>query len=297
MSFRVLGNVNAPQLKEKWLKYFLVVCHSQQIQTAALSLGITAQSLHQNLQALEKALQTPLFEKKGQRLSLTAEGAVLRTEAEALLSQLEALQTSFQAAPPEPLEQLAIAWSHHWFAALSPILLRQLSQERPRLFPQIQSCPADGLEALILNQEAELGMGFQAPAASELIALHGEPLPYLIVAAPPQAPTHWQALRYVSFSPPLSRWNETRYPREVAFEVNDKFMVLDLCLSAGFAAYLPAYLVAPLIRSQALRIVAEAPESQTVTPFVFWRRDRPLSPIAERTLGLLQQLWIREFAL
>lgn len=285
---------NPPNLKEKWFYYFIALSEHKNLKAAAQSLGITVQSLNQNLAELEKRLKNPLIERKTPQLKLTPEGTVFLQQSLEFVEELKKLEANFSL--ESEVHTLSLAWCHSWFPAIFPSLMRQLCREEAALYPRIQCCPRESLEALVLDGEIELGMGFSAPESPELDFYCGAPIPYVIVAVPPVS-KNWQDLRFATFASKSNRWDDIRYPRKIVVEAEDPFIVLDVCLNAGCAAYLPAHLVAPLVRNKSLEIVADPPERHEITPYILWKKAKKLDTVSLRTLELLKRLLPKEFLL
>lgn len=283
-----------PNLKEKWFYYFVALSKYKSLSATAKYLGITVPSLSQNLRELEAKLKTPLIERAAPQLTLTPEGAVFLKLALELVEQLQNLQADFTS--ESELEPLSIGWCNSWFPALFPSLMRQLYAEKPNLYPRIQCCHVTQLESGVREGQFQLGMFNQAPESPELGFFRGPAIPFVIVAVPPLGKA-WQDLKFANYTGLIPSWDDHRYPRKIVFEGEEPSVILDLCLNTGCAAYLPAYLVAPLVRSKRLEVVAEPPEAHWIEPYVIWKKDPELDPLAVRTLDLIQKLLFREFAL
>jgi LysR family hydrogen peroxide-inducible transcriptional activator len=76
------------------LRYFCAVVRAGSFTRAAEQMGITQPSLSQQIQALEKQIGTPLFERLGRSVRLTAYGEALRQPAMEILQQVAEAESS-----------------------------------------------------------------------------------------------------------------------------------------------------------------------------------------------------------
>ena len=76
------------------LRYFFAVARAGSFTRAAEELGIAQPSLSQQIRALEKNIGTPLFERLGRSVRLTAFGEALRAPALAILQQVAMAENS-----------------------------------------------------------------------------------------------------------------------------------------------------------------------------------------------------------
>ncbi|SDC58084.1 DNA-binding transcriptional regulator, LysR family [Geodermatophilus telluris] len=80
------------------LRYFLAVAEEGRFSRAAKRLHITAPSLSQQIQALERELRAPLFERTPQRVELTLAGQALVERARVVLAEVERARADVRAA-------------------------------------------------------------------------------------------------------------------------------------------------------------------------------------------------------
>src|SRR6267154_5703275 len=76
------------------LRYFHAVVRTGSFTRAAEQLGIGQPSLSQQIRALEKKIGTPLFERMGRSIRLTAFGEALREPALSILQQVAMAENS-----------------------------------------------------------------------------------------------------------------------------------------------------------------------------------------------------------
>ncbi|MGY1663756.1 LysR family transcriptional regulator [Geodermatophilus sp. SYSU D00705] len=80
------------------LRYFLAVAEEGRFSRAAHRLHIAAPSLSQQIQALERELRVPLFERTPQRVELTVAGQALVERARVILAEVERARADVRAA-------------------------------------------------------------------------------------------------------------------------------------------------------------------------------------------------------
>lgn len=76
----------------KQLRYFLSVCHTQNLTKSAQELYVSQPTLSVSMKELEKEVGVTLFNKKGTHLFLTEAGARLKQEAEGVLHRYERME-------------------------------------------------------------------------------------------------------------------------------------------------------------------------------------------------------------
>lgn len=86
------------------LRVFEKVCRSLSFTLAARELGVSQPAVSQNVAELESALGVKLFERKGGKVLLTAQGEVFREYAEQILHWYDAANSAFSEARLNPIE-------------------------------------------------------------------------------------------------------------------------------------------------------------------------------------------------
>src|SRR5258708_34272009 len=76
------------------VRYFCAIVRTGSFTRAAEQLGIAQPSLSQQIRVLEKQVGTPLFERLGRSVRLTASGEALRQRALDILQQVAAAESS-----------------------------------------------------------------------------------------------------------------------------------------------------------------------------------------------------------
>jgi DNA-binding transcriptional LysR family regulator len=90
------------------LRYFLAVAEEGRFSRAARRLHIAAPSLSQQIQALERELRVPLFERTPQRVELTIAGQALVERARVILAEVERARADVRAAAGTGRQRLTL---------------------------------------------------------------------------------------------------------------------------------------------------------------------------------------------
>ncbi|PRW62867.1 LysR family transcriptional regulator [Actinopolyspora mortivallis] len=132
------------------LHYFVAVAETEHVGRAAEALHVSQSPLSRRIADLEKQLGCTLFERDRQRLRLTADGRVFRTEAQALLRHAERLESLGQRLGRGETGGLCLGYvGHALHAGVLPRALRSLRQERPEVHVALYNQPpAEQLEGL-----------------------------------------------------------------------------------------------------------------------------------------------------
>lgn len=173
------------------LRTFEVVVRERTITEAANALGLAPSSVSDQIRALERSLDMPLFDREPRGMRLTAAGERLLLWARRLLDQADQARRDVTGRPPAlrmgALETLA--------AVHAPRVLARLAERRPGLDVEVRPMvsrdrilaevvAADLDAGLLLDTGDALGeLGF-APPPAPLAFLDLAPVPLALVAAP-----------------------------------------------------------------------------------------------------------------
>jgi LysR family cyn operon transcriptional activator len=155
------------------LRSFLAVARTQHFRRAADELYVSQPALSEQIRQLEAELGTPLFERLGRRVRLTAAGVVLRDYAERVLREVDDARRAIEELENLSRGTLAAGVVQTVNTYLIPAVLARLAVAHPGICVRVDELPAAGIEAALEAGELDLGVGFVPPAASGLVA---EPL-------------------------------------------------------------------------------------------------------------------------
>jgi len=217
------------------LKGFCAVVETRSVSKAAHRLHLTQPTVTLQVQSLERDFRTTLFERRGPKIELTFEGALLYELARPLVEGLTALDNDFEARRNN-VEQgrLAIAAGESTIHYVLPRAVRQFSAEHPGISLALNN--VTGLEGLkqLRDRQVDFCVGpmldtppdiaFEPIAAFDpvVIAALGHPLAKL------KKVTLRDISRYPLILPPkhLSTWRQVEmvfqqhgFPYEVRMEM------------------------------------------------------------------------------
>lgn len=153
-------NVYYKQNRLKQLRAFCQTARSGSISRAAEKLFLSQPSVSLQIQALERELETTLFERRGPSIRLTPEGAVLVELAQPLVEGIDALGESFAAAKGDLQSgNLHIAAGESTILYILPEPVRSFAAAYPGIKLNLHNVTGrDGL-AMIRADEADFAVG------------------------------------------------------------------------------------------------------------------------------------------
>jgi len=153
-------NVYYKQNRLKQLRAFCQTARTGSISRAAEKLFLSQPSVSLQIQALERELDTTLFERRGPSIRLTPEGAVLAELAQPLVDGIDSLSESFSAAKGDLASGiLNIAAGESTILYLLPEPLQTFAEEFPGIQLKLHNVTGrDGL-AMIRADEADFAVG------------------------------------------------------------------------------------------------------------------------------------------
>lgn len=294
--FRYKGN------RLKQLLAFCQTARTGSVSAAAERMHLSQPSVSLLIKALERGLGTQLFERRGPRLRLTAEGRVLQDLAEPLVEGLEALPDVFvERCRHIAAGQLDIAASESTIHYILPPVVKRFASRFPRIRFKLHNVTGrDGL-ALLRSGEVDFVVGslpevpedleYQPLADYEpvLIAPRGHPLAARSEVRLEDIGAHALML------PPrhLSTW------RMVETVFRQRGVDYIVAVEAGSWEVIKEYVQAGLGVSIVASICLRGGEDLVVRPLpgyfprrsygVVLRRDRNPSPPAQKFIGLLRE--------
>lgn len=258
MADRTPFSLKAAELRH--LRAFVAVARTGNVSRAAELVGLTQPRVSQQLKELEEAVDTALFSRIGRRLSLTAAGRRLYTDAVEILDRLELAMRTLTDAPGGEETHLRIGVVPAFGPRFIPAILGILARRHPRWTLEIDELSGGDVERDVAAGRLDLGLGFLPPASP---SLEYEPLLKerfrLIVRADHPLATEpgvrAAALRELSFTFLPQRYtmrqlidqqlgkNQVR-PR-VQYELSSVPALIRTVQEAGLATLLPPFAVPP----------------------------------------------------
>jgi DNA-binding transcriptional LysR family regulator len=182
-----ITRVDRRPVELRQLKIFRVVARTLNFTRAASELGYVQSNVTAQVQALERELGVPLFDRLGRRVVLTDAGRSLLRYAERLLD-LEEEAREAVAGGGEPAGSLVVGAAPSLSAYRLPRLLRLFGSRFPRVKLSFRPTPHKELGARVADGSLDVAFLMEGPVRSaSLLAevLAEEPL---VVLAPPDHP-------------------------------------------------------------------------------------------------------------
>ncbi|WDD96335.1 transcriptional regulator CynR [Burkholderia sp. FERM BP-3421] len=285
------------------IRYFLAVAEHGNFTRAADALHVSQPTLSQQIRQLEDALGVPLFDRSGRGVRLTEFGEVYLRHARAALRQLDAGRRALHDVEDLQSGSLRLAMTPTFTAYLVGPLVERFHARYPKLTLSIREMPQEQIEALLLEDELDLGFAFEPVQLADIDA---QPL-WEEALALVAGPGHHQARRQRPLAPAdladeplilLSRAFATRVnidqyfaahgvaPR-VAIEVESLNALLEIVGGDRLATVLPAAVAA---RHAGLSVVELTPSLPRRTAALLTRRGAYRSAAARALVACLEAL-------
>lgn len=211
----------------KQLRYFATIANEGQISRAARKLHMAQPPLSQQLKLLEEELGTPLFERKGRRLELTAPGKVLYKKAVMILNLLEETVMEVKETEQGLRGVLRIGSVKSGFSHLIR-RIRRFREQYPMITFQLREGDSYRICELLRNRDIEIGL-VRLPIEMEDVHMIHLPIePYVAVL-----PKDWQ----IAAGPTISMKDVKDLPLLLLHRISgigQYEMVIDECRRHGF---------------------------------------------------------------
>lgn len=152
------------------LRYFLAIAEAGSFTRAAANLHLTQPTLSHQIRQLEEALGTPLFDRIGRRVQLTAPGLVFKVHAEQALQQLASAKSALDELQGLVRGTLSIGVFQSFNSSLLPPILARFSALYPAIRVVVRQLPTRAMEDQLVNGELDLGIAYVEPGSDRLLA-------------------------------------------------------------------------------------------------------------------------------
>jgi DNA-binding transcriptional LysR family regulator len=152
------------------LRAFCAVAKSGKMTDAAEELFLSQPAISLQIRALERELDTVLFERHGPRINLTREGQELYEMARPLVEGLDTLNARFNRQMKGDLDsgEVIIAAGESTIIYLLPRLVQQFREQYPNIHVQLRNVTGrDGL-AMIRDDEVDFAIGSMLDVPSDI---------------------------------------------------------------------------------------------------------------------------------
>ncbi|KAF6695637.1 MULTISPECIES: LysR family transcriptional regulator [Pseudomonas] len=287
----------------KQLRSFVEVVHRGGFTQAGKTLHISQSAVSKQVAQLEYSLGTPLLERTGSHIRLTAAGRVVLQRAEAMLRLQSELQSELDDMQQLTRGELRLGLPQLGGDTLFAELFAEYRRRYPNVTIQLLEGGTRSIEQAILNGELEVG-GSLMPSdpAFAWQAFCDEPLDALLPVDHPLAQQPQVRLEALADTPFLM------YQR--SFVLNDR--LLQACQSLGFTpkeagrsgqadflaalvaagqgvVLLPSVVARGLVRPGVVRVPLQAPDYLRWDIAFIWREGAYLSKAAQAWLALLRE--------
>lgn len=166
------------------LPHFAVIAEEENLQRAAVRLGISQPALSRRIRELESELGVLLFERVSGRLKLTPMGRRLGEESRRLVDEVEALARSIRSRSEDGLAQLAIGMNER--AIVIPAVgsaLRKFRKENPAVELNVKIMSSKRQLAALKERQVDLALMYHED--KDTVAMGSAPIrsedPFLLV--------------------------------------------------------------------------------------------------------------------
>lgn len=129
------------------LRYFVFVADLHSIARASDHLGVAGPAISRSISALEEELQTPLFQRDGRGMQLTAAGAILHRGASQVFRDLELVRQEVMAEGKHLAGDVIIGATPSLIAMAGAPLVNRCQEQLPRVRPRL----LEGYSAYLQN--------------------------------------------------------------------------------------------------------------------------------------------------
>lgn len=152
------------------LRYFLAVADTLSFTRAAAELHLTQPTLSQQIKQLENSLGTPLFDRVGRKVRLTAPGAVFRQHAERALREVHSATEALAELEGMVRGTLSMGVFQSFNSSLLPPILAEFSATYPGVSVTVRQLPTGEMEERLAGGELDLGIAYGPPASDRIVA-------------------------------------------------------------------------------------------------------------------------------
>jgi DNA-binding transcriptional LysR family regulator len=280
------------------LQCFLAIAQSGSLTRAGLRLGLQKAAVSKSLSRLEQELGVTLFERNTRRLAITRAGSILRTRAEGVISDMQALRTELRRDEREVAGTLTLAAPPELGVVMTRPVFAAYLAEHPRARLRLR---LDYNYQDLFDPEIDVALRVGEVRDDTVVARPIWTFRRVLVASsamlrdcPLKTPADLSRAPCLGFDEGNFswRWAVTDGESSRTVDVKGRFVARSYpaalaaaCAGVG-VAFLPEFVVAPLIEQGALLRVLPRFGSELTTVWLLFRpghsRVRRVSAFAER---------------
>ncbi|WP_024577101.1 MULTISPECIES: LysR family transcriptional regulator [unclassified Afipia] len=285
------------------LKYFNAVAKLGSIRKAADRLHVAPSAVSRQIAQLEHEVDAVLFERSKSGVRLTAAGEVLARQSHRIFRDLDRARAGIDDLRGLRRGEVSLWVIEGFVTGLLPSILAEFQRRYPAVAFKVQTASTDRITEALLEDEADIGITFNASPRAEIetIAEFPEPISCLVAGdhkyagrksltleeickEPLALPDHSFGIRQ-SFERTVAR--HKLVPR-VLVTTNSLELTNTMAVTGQFIAFKPALAVITQLGSGQLRAIPVADaELASARSSISVHRDRPLSHAAQEFLKLL----------
>ncbi len=285
------------------LRYFNAVARLGSIRKAADRLHVAPSAVSRQIAQLEHELDAVLFERSKSGVRLTAAGEVLARQSHRIFRDIDRARAGIDDLRGLRRGEVSLWVIEGFVTGLLPGILADFLRRYPAVAFKVQTASTDRITEALLEDEADIGITFNASPRAEIetIAEFPEPISCLIARdhkyagrkslsldeickEPLALPDHSFGIRQ-SFERTVAKHKLN--PR-VLVTTNSLELTNTMAVTGQFIAFKPALAVITQLGSGQLRAIPVADaELAAARSSISVHRDRPLSHAAQEFLKLL----------
>lgn len=285
------------------LRYFNAVARLGSIRKAADRLHVAPSAVSRQIAQLEHELDAILFERSKSGVRLTAAGEVLARQSHRIFRDLDRARAGIDDLRGLRRGDVSLWVIEGFVTGLLPNILADFQRRYPAVAFKVQTASTDRITEALLEDEADIGITFNASPRAEIetIAEFPEPVSCLVARdhkyanrkslsldeickEPLALPDHSFGIRQ-SFERTVAKHKLN--PR-VLVTTNSLELTNTMAVTGQFIAFKPAMAVITQLGSGQLRAIPVADtELASARSSISVHRDRPLSRAAQEFLKLL----------
>lgn len=160
------------RVEMKRLRYFLKIAETSSFTHAASALQLTQPTLSHQMQALEREIGAPLFDRSGRAVRLTAQGKVFRAHVERAVKEFESGLTAVAELEGLIHARLSVGVLRSFSTSLLPEVLARFIRTYPGVRLSVRQLSHTEMQKALLDGTLDVAVG-HSPAAPRIVA---EPL-------------------------------------------------------------------------------------------------------------------------
>ncbi len=282
------------------LRYFVAAADALHFTRAAEVLSVSQPTLSLQIKELERELGSPLFDRVGRSVRLTAAGELFRRHAVRALREVEIGRDAI--ADLQGLRQgtLRVGVTHSFSTALMPKAVAGFRERYPGVFVVIEKTSGRAVERALVAGDIDLGIAFAPPESIEVVAetlfeeevvlitARGHALadrPEVTLAELDHLPMVLPSRAFATRRLLDERLREGQITPEISVEINDIDSLLEIVRLGTGATVLSRRAVTD---ARDLRLVKITDPRMTRTAALLWHRDSFRTAAAQAFAGAIR---------